>query len=228
MLKRIYEKQDKVFLFLEERFIKILMLCFSTLVLLFKVLASISYTNKSPFIIRVDNFLVNDLTNAFIDRDSTLITLAAVFIGIYFTVYTLLATLSGKSSFSLLTKHHLNSLIKYIKNAFIASFAYLLVSLLSPLLISYGWLYSAMCLVLLMYMLLSALRFGLLIYLILKNDVDRFLEQSKEDKLREKRLQRLLHELESYLEEQSHKKAEKKADEMSDFLEKRKNRQDNR
>ncbi len=223
LLKKV---PDSVFLFFEKKFITIFMGVFIFLIAVLKIGLYFPKVNSLGFIIGLDHFIQNDVTNAFISRDSTLITLAAVFIGIYFTAYTLLATLSSKSTFSVLNKNHLSSLINYIKNAFLASFSYLILSLLSPLLHDYNWFYAVISLLLLVYMLLSALRFGLLIYLILKRDVDNFLDRIEKENKEEIKNQRILNDLEKFLQENKEKQGKKSADEISELIKKRKENRD--
>ncbi|UII56675.1 hypothetical protein LS684_04210 [Cytobacillus spongiae] len=202
----------------------------TTLLLLITVLQILSFTtwgNDISLIIKLNTFLIKDVTTVFLERDSTLITLAAVFIGIYFTAFTLLATISVKSAFSILKRKQFEALLKYTRNAFLVSFSYLLVSLLSPILKMVPWLYTSICILLLTYMLLSALRFGLLIYLILNRDIASYLNKVNDEKLDGIRKERIFNELEKFLEEQSNKNALTKADEISKMLKERKNRKQN-
>lgn len=215
------KRKDKMYFFFEEYFIRIFISVFITFLLFLKSLTYTDYVYEYDFLNKIDSFIVNELSMAFIDRDSTLITIAAVFIGIYFTVFTLLATLSGKTSFLILTRRHFKSLIVYTRNAFIAAFAYLVISLISPLLINLSWIYSITCLILLVYMLMSALRFGFLIYLILRSDMDNLIDKSERKNVEEKRLEVLFSELERYLEKQFSEEGKVKAEEISQLLKKR-------
>lgn len=175
--------------------------------------AQIKYFNTNI----VDNF-VKVLRN----RDSTLITLSAVFIGIYFTTFTLLATISSRSTFSLLDKFQFKSLINYIKNAFLASFLYLIVSLTLPLLNLTNWYISIVIFLLLVYMLLSAFRFGYLIYIILVKELDRIISDISHDREEMLKRERLYSDLEKFLEQQHKEYKIKEADKMSEFLSKKK------
>lgn len=173
------------------------------------------------WIYKVNSFLSTELAKLLINRDSTLMTIASVFIGIYFTVFTMLATLSRKSTFSLLQENQFKKLLKYIRNAFIAAFTYLILSLFSPLVNQQGWIYSFICISLLTYILLSALRFGLLIYLFLRRDIDHYLKSAKEEELESKRINRLLNDMEKFLEKEKVKEKQNKAMEVSKILEDR-------
>jgi len=217
------KESDKLLSFVEKKLIKYLMSLLLVTLVLFKSLNMFQATNVT--LVRKVNFFISEImTKSFIDRDSTLITLAAVFIGIYFTAFTLLATLSSKSAITLLDKDKFNTLLVYCKNAFIASFSYLIISLISPILLNFGWFYSTLCLLLLIYMLLSACRFGWLIYLILKSDVDNFLQKIEEDELESISTKRILFELEKFLNEEKEKKSLDKAKKISDLISERKNK----
>lgn len=198
------------------------MTTFLLLILSLKIATFTPLEEEWLMISKIDQFIRNDLTKAFLDRDSTLITLAAVFIGIYFTAFTLLATISVKSAFSILKKEQFESLLIYTRNAFLVSFSYIFASLLTPLISNNAWIYTSICFLLLTYMLLSALRFGLLIYLILDRDINAYFNKVTADELEEKRKNRILNDLENFLNEQSIRKGKNKADEISKMLERRK------
>ncbi|MED0687939.1 hypothetical protein [Anoxybacillus ayderensis] len=217
--------KDKLFYFLEKKFIVCIITTLISITLLLKILTLFEIESLSGYILKIDTFISEKLSNAFINRDSTLITIAAVFIGIYFTIFTLMATISTKSAFSIFEKKHFNDLLTYIRNAFLASFSYLFISLVLPLISRLGWLYSIICLILLTYMLLSALRFGLLIYLILRRDINSYLNKVENDKLEERRYKRIMYELEKFLEEKANEKSVDKAKDISKFLEERKKKQ---
>lgn len=214
------KSSDRFLLFVEKKLIKYLMCLLFVILIAFKFANTFKLTNVS-FVNKANDFITITMTSSLMDRDSTLITLAAVFIGVYFTAFTLLATLSSKSAIGLLDKNKFNDLLIYCKNAFIASFSYLLISLLSPVLVKLEWFYSSTCSLLLIYMLLSAFRFGWLIYLILKRDVDNFLKKIKEDELESIRVNRILFELEKFLNEEKENKSFDKANEISELLRKR-------
>jgi hypothetical protein len=213
--------KDKFYYFLEKRFISYTITALIFITLLLKLLTFF----KIKYLLTIDLFISKKLSEALIQRDSTLITIAAVFIGIYFTTFTLMATISAKSAFSILEKKHFSDLLIYIRNAFLASFSYLFFSLIIPLISKQGWLYSIICLILLTYMLLSALRFGLLIYIILRRDIDNYLNKVKDEKLEERRYKRIMNELEKFLEEKANDKAIDKAKDISRLLEERKKKQ---
>lgn len=212
---------DKIYLFLENRFILIIMALLFLFVSTLKIISLLGYSEYVLFIHYLNLFLINDFSEVLIESDSTLITLAAIFIGIYFTAFTLLATLSVKSALSRLEREQFTKLLSYIRNAFLASFAYVVFSLVANFIFGYGWSYSVISLLLLTYMLLSALRFGLLIYIILNRDIGFYLDNVKKVEQEQARLDRILHDLENYLENEKIKHSQSQAEEISKLLEQR-------
>lgn len=153
----------------------------------------------------IDNFLTNELYFSLLKNESTLITIASVFIGIYFTILTLLSSINPKSTFSLLTKNNYKNLVKYIRNAFFGSFIFLFFLLFSSLL-SIEWIVSLGYLLLLLYVLLSALRFAVLIYLILQRDIDKYHDYLKEEEQEKKHREKIYSRLEFFLDSEDRKK----------------------
>ncbi|UOE96043.1 hypothetical protein [Alkalihalobacillus sp. LMS39] len=213
---------DKIYLFLENRFILIVMVLLFLFVSILKTISLLGYSDNIVLISELNRFLIKDLSEALIESDGTLITLAAIFIGIYFTAFTLLATLSVKSALSRLEREQFTNLLRYIRNAFLASFAYVLFSLTAGFMFDYGWYFSVISLLLLTYMLLSALRFGLLIYIILNRDIGFYLNNVQKVEQEQARFDRILHDLEKYLEIEKNKQSQTRAEEISKLLEHRK------
>lgn len=170
-----------------------------TLVLLILTInKSLLVFSKNVGLIELDNFIVGPLKSALINKDGTLITIAAVFIGIYFTVFSLLSSIKIESTFAILTVKNFDKLLQFIKNAFIGSFAYLFFSIISPTITS-DWTIAVVTIVLLLYMLLSALRFGIIIYFIFKNDVRKFHENLELERMQKQKQEILFHRLEKFL-----------------------------
>ena len=216
-------KYDSFFHFLEKRFIKWLIIIIALIILLSKLLLLINFTPLIPLLTTFDLFISENLVTVFKNRDSTLVSLSAIFIGIYFTTFTLMATISVKSTFSVLKKQQFSNLIRYIKNAFIASFSYLIISMTLPTFS--GWVFSSVSLLLLIYMLLSAFRFGGLIYMILIRDIDRYIDNVEVENLKIIKQERILDELEKFLVQQKNIQQLKQADDISKLLQERKLKQ---
>lgn len=213
-------KKTKLYFFLEEFGITIIIgltLLFLSLNKLFLI-----YSNKLG-LLSVEMFFTNTLKNTLIEKDSTLITIAAVFIGIYFTVFSLLSSLRVESTFSILTRDNFNKLVKYIRNAFIGSFLYLMFTLFA-FSINNNWSLAIISLVLLLYMLLSALRFGIIIYMIFSRDVKKYYDQLDVERKNIRRKENLFRRIEGFLDEEDELKRKQYAEEFSKKLREKENK----
>jgi len=84
-------------------------------------------TNISSRLEKFSGPLFKDFLPLFLrENGSNLISLSAIFIGIYFTVFTLIITLNLNSSIAKLTQKNFKTLITFIRNAFIVTFAYVI------------------------------------------------------------------------------------------------------
>ncbi|WP_264737295.1 hypothetical protein [Cytobacillus firmus] len=197
-----------------------------TLITLITVLLGINkgllMITKNKGWLSLDNFISGPLKTALMQKDGTLITIAAVFIGIYFTVFSLLSSIKIESTFAILTNKNFEKLLRFIKNAFIGSFSYLFFSIISPTLKN-DWIVSVITIVLLLYMLLSALRFGVIIYFIFKNDVKKFHENLDLEKQQKRKQEVLFHRLERFLNEYEDERERTRAKEVLKMLDERKN-----
>lgn len=209
--------KDKVYLFLEQHIIKIVVVSTLLLLTVNKLLLEKTYSygwNK------FDIYFTCTLKNTLHNLDGTLITIAAVFIGIYFTIFTLLSSIKIESTFSILTKANFNNLLVYIRNAFIGSFTYLLFSLFAGG-INNDWVYTIIALSLLLYMLLSALRFGVIIYLIFNRDVKKYYDELEKEKAEKIKIDNLYKRLDIFLDDYEKNKQEQYSKEFSKLLSER-------
>jgi hypothetical protein len=185
-------------MFFEEKLIAII----TTIILLFIISIFLISKNEllasNQIISNLNIFITETLTEELKKRDGTLISLASIFIGIYFTTFTFMGTISYKSTLSLLNKEQFKNLLIYIRNAFLASFSYIIFSLISPLISESNWVFSLISVPLLSYILLSALRFGWLIYLILARDMHQFIENKKDYEYEKAKLEYIISSLEKY------------------------------
>jgi hypothetical protein len=145
-----------------------------------------------------DAFLMNELGSQLSAKEGVLITVAAVFIGIYFTVFSLLGSIKIESTFVILTEENFRRLLIYIRNAFLGSLVYLFYSLFANL-VTNIWLYTVISLILLLYMVLSALRFGLIIYSIFTKDLNKFHKHTRDIANEKKKIDNLNKRLEAFL-----------------------------
>lgn len=215
-------KHDKKFQRVEDYTITIII---STILVFSIVNKILIYFNVKFASYGFDKYLV-DLKKILVSKDGTLITVAAVFIGIYFTVFSLLSSIKIESTFAILTEDNFKRLLKFIRNAFIGSFIYLFYSLFSGLLIN-EWVSSIVTIALLLYMLLSALRFGAIIYSIFSNDLKKFHEQLEKDQREKERLLNLNKRLEAFLAQQELAQNASKSLDVSKKIKDRQNNKDN-
>lgn len=215
-------KNDTIFNFIEKRLILIIILFTVTFISLMQLADFFQVKWFNSMFLKIHEFIIVDIANTFMDRDSTLITISAIFIGMYFTTFTLITTISSESAFNILNEEQFSNLINYIINAFIASFLYLVISLLLPLFEKSDWIFSFVSIPLLLYMLLSAFRFGWLIYLILIRDINKYVKRSEEERNKKIMQDRIFKELEDFLHEQKKVTDNKNAIQISKLLEERK------
>lgn len=176
---------------------------------------------ETPFGLNsVDVFFSKTIPIILTSKDSTLITIAAVFIGIYFTVFTLLTSIGVESTFAILTRDNFDKLVKYISRAFFGSFIYLFFSLFYDVFPMNSY-FSIISLSLLLYMLLSALRFASIIYLIFTQEVKKYYERLEEEKRKQRELDSLYKRLNNFLLDEELKKQTKYSREFSKKLDER-------
>lgn len=207
------KSNDKFYSFLESYGILTIISIILTLLSFNKIL--LTYSEYG--IHSLEFFFTTTLKETLEHKDSTLITIAAVFIGIYFTVFTLLSSIKVDSTFSILTKKNFESLLIYIRNAFIGSFIYLFYSLFSTS-ISNDWFFTIIALTLLLYMLLSALRFGMIIYLIFSRDVKKYYNELENEKQKKRELENLYKRLELFLDREEAKEEKRYHDKFAQKL----------
>lgn len=218
--RKMNNRKEKLFLFLEKNFIRLLLLILLLILLGNKILL-INYPQYGWNYL--DSFFLEVLRPTLQSKDSTLITIAAIFIGIYFTVFTLLSSIKIDSTFSILTKNNFEQLLIYIRNAFIGSFLYLFFSLFSSIIIN-EWFWTVIGLIFLLYMLFSALRFGIIIYLIFSRDVKAFYVQLELERNEKRKQKNLFSRLEKFLDQQEKHAHEKYSEDFSKKLEEKINK----
>lgn len=169
---------------------------------------------------KVSIFLVDEIL---VPREGTLATVAAMFIGIYFTVISILGAIKLDSTLAKVTKSKFFKLVTFIRNAFIFAFLYLLFT------IFYSWLSEHLngypkqllyltLIILFMNMFLSALKVAIALYLVFKKDLSNLHISIEEEKEEKKKQKVILSRLEKFLNEQDTTTAMKKAKEMNDII----------
>lgn len=158
---------NRFFLWIERKsipFIEILYLVIVGIIGIFIDKSSINNFVKS-YSIFLDNY------------NSELITIATVFIGIHFTVYTLLMSASSSSTYSKLNTKNKQSLLKILNHSFGSSFMYVLYSLAHKELSKIFPIFSTFVMLgLLVVVFYSSFIFGITIYRIIKNDISNEIE----------------------------------------------------
>lgn len=188
--------KNKSILFLENYLI--LIICITSLVITLGLQITTEVVTIRWFE-RIGAVVAKSLTR----NESTFLTIAAIFIGIYFTVYTLLGSIKVESTFASIRRENFIKLVKFIKYSFIGSFVYLFYTIFNSIsgmlfnkVLPYILIISG---TLLLYMLLSALRLGILVYLVYENDLKKIHELIEKDKKEKQNTQLILFRLEKYL-----------------------------
>lgn len=172
------------------------------------------------------NHFMNGVGNALTKNEGTLINIASIFIGIYFTVYTLLGSIKIESTFASIRKENFIKLVKFIKFAALGAFVYLFFSIFNSILGSsltnISLYLQIISTTLLIYMLLSALRLGIVVYLIYEKDLKNIHELIERDKKEKNEYQRILFKLNKYLQSFEEEQRQKQAKFVKEQIQKRK------
>ncbi|MFZ3577872.1 hypothetical protein [Virgibacillus sp. DJP39] len=160
-------------------------------------------------------------------RESILVTVATVFLGIYFTVFSILGTIKAESTLGTIPKKNFFKLITFIKNAFLFAFSYLFYTIFYPWLaeqlVSYPkQLLNLFLIILFLYMFLSALKVGLALFVVFRKDLSNLHESIEKQKLETKKQREIFLRLENFLNEKDEIKDRNRAIIMNEIA-KRKN-----
>lgn len=187
MLRRF----DKILVFLEKYALRILMV----LILSFLLVVM----NFFPNWINLKGFMSYFLEK----KESTFINIAAIFIGVYFALLTVFSSVKRGSILSKLPEEDIRKLIRYLRNAMAGGFIYIFLTLFfAKENESLFWSYFNILLFLsLIYMLFSAIRFGVYMVFVVHDDISKMLENQQEITESEYRQQELMNKLEHFLED---------------------------
>lgn len=130
----------------------------------------------------------------------TITTIAAVFIGIYVTVFSVLGSIKANSIIGYLTSDDLKQLLVYSSSALIGSIVMLFYSLLYPVIAS-NYFRAFFFFLLLIYMLLTAVRFFINILVIYIHDINRLISNIEAEKLEIENNKHVMYLLNKFLEE---------------------------
>lgn len=190
-----------------ENYFVYLILTFYFLVFIY-VYTGQPFASPTNFFHSVDNlvnWLLKDFYGNIKNKESIIITVSAVFIGIYFTIFSLLGNIRDDSTLNILSEDHFNKLLNYIFFAFLSSFGYLLISLFVSAETNQPWV-KLIFLSILTYMFYSAFRFGLIMFYSYRNDFKQYKIRIQKEKEENIQMRNTLIKLEKYLRERSSEK----------------------
>ncbi|PED91618.1 hypothetical protein COL64_06800 [Bacillus toyonensis] len=206
------KKYDKLIRSLEDYSITVILIMVSIVFSINKLLM-IFYTNFASS--SIEQFITVHLKTFFIAKEGSLGTITAVFIGIYFTVFSILGSIRIGSTFATLTNKNLKKLVKFIKNALIGAFIFLFFLLSIQIFIQLtNWMLIVIGFLLLLYVFLSAIRFGIVIYFIIKKDIENTHSNIKKEEIANQQNQLLMHRLDNFLTEHEKIQSKKQAELM--------------
>lgn len=163
--------------------------------------------------------LINKLGRHLTMSDSSLVTVATVFIGIYFTIYTMLISIQSDSVLANLEKTDFKKILRILTVGFVSSFIYTFYSIFfqlsynsSKVLTSFAVLFLALI------FLISAFQFGTLLTLILTQDIYGAIKKINERKSDEARKEEILTKLEIFLVEKENERYEEEDRKQSERM----------
>ncbi len=209
--KKIYSSLS----FLEKRLIP-------TILILFVTLTVVNYA--FDFNVNYQNFIGTTAGKAIFDLKGSLLSISAIFIGIYVTVFTLLGSIKVDSIFAYLNENTFKDLVIYIRNAFIASFSYLI--LIIVLEVSYekfteiNYLLVVLNITIVMYMFLTAFRFGIILYIAFSKDLQNLQSNIEKHREEKRRIVELQYRIEKFLDEHEKDMRNNQNNKMSEIINK--------
>lgn len=163
---------QKILIFFERKSIFTLFFVYLVFAIIL-LISDLLFNIDSPF-----HKFINDFGAYLTKNNSDLITIATVFIGIYFTIYTLLISFDKDYSFNKLSYKNKKTLIKIMNWGFLSSFSYVIYSLIySHIYFENPLLASLIIIGILLLFLYSALVFGVVIYILARIDIEKILKE---------------------------------------------------
>lgn len=130
----------------------------------------------------------------------TITTIASIFVGIYITVLTVLGSLKANSIMALLSNNDLKRIVKYISTGLLSSFLVVFYSFIA-ITLKNEFFRSFIFFFLLIYMLLTAIRLGVNLYLIYSHDLKKLSENLENEQREAEKNRLIMNRLEQYLTE---------------------------
>ncbi|WP_407144248.1 hypothetical protein [Marinilactibacillus psychrotolerans] len=163
---------ENIIIFIERKSIKYL----RYLYVLFMIVVLL--INKFSSINIISEFFLKDFSSYIITNNSEIITIATIFIGIYFTVYTILMSMDNGSAFSRLRPRNKISLVYILNEGFFNSFVYVILSLLfSTMNGFFPLLFNMVRFGLLISFMYSALVFGVDMFVLIRKDIQKNIDK---------------------------------------------------
>lgn len=212
MLRRL----DKPIHFLENYGLKI----FTVLLLVILICIAHFFQSHIP---------LKDFMSYFLEKkESTFINIAAIFIGMYFALFTIFGSVKRDSIIASLSEEDLSKLIRFLRNALIGSVVYIFLTLFftkehDSLLWNY---FNIVLFTSLIYMLLSAVRFGAYIVFVVSDDLSRISEDHQELINQENHHKELMIKLEDFLNDYDQLSEEEQNKALRQIIRERENSQD--
>lgn len=206
-------KHDNLYYFVESLLIPIILTIFIIYTLL---------NNYIDFHSSYQSLFDNSVREALNNLKGSLLSVATIFIGIYVTVYTLLGSIKVDSIFAYLNEKTFEKLITFIKNAFIASFSYILLimflEIFYPDFEKVHFLFLLLNASIVIYMFLTALRFGIILYIAFNKDLKNLHDNIIKHRDEKRELEELQYRLKKYLDEFEEKQRLKQSKKMSEII----------
>lgn len=153
-----------------------------------------------------------------VSREGVFITIAAILIGIYFGIFTILLSLKTNSKIATMDYYIFKEILMFIGHAFLGAFIYLIYALVYPIILNYvvegpfgfyKFCYETVLFLTVLYMILSALRVGLAYMSIFKEDIDKIFEDFKSESQTQNDYDKTMQDLKEFLRMEKYKKERK-------------------
>lgn len=190
------------------RIITIIIIIVSTLMYLIDVFTSANFDIVNEIIIQ--KFLIQ--------REGILVSIAAIFIGIHFGLFTLILSLKNNSKIAEFDYNTFKEIVHFIICAFFSTILYLIYALIYPLIIEYipddtiglfRFISELILATLFTYMTLTALQVALSYILIFKEDIKDIYSGFENDKVKKNEHDKILQDLKVFLREEDFKNKKK-------------------
>ncbi|EST12242.1 hypothetical protein [Sporolactobacillus laevolacticus] len=158
---------------------------------------------KIPYSLQLDNWISNSASSTVMNLQGTLLTIASILIGIYFSMFTFLITINKESILVKISQKNFNKLLKFITFAFAGSFIYIFASLVTAFVYSPkeapNYYFTLFTIIIIAYMILSSLRIGFVLFVSFIVDLKQITLHVEDEKSVERRNNEIMERLDTYL-----------------------------